>query len=205
MSPRKRGSAARFRVGKVSVYVHHGAWWLYYRDGGRPVRRKVAGSRPEAQQVAAQVNAQLASGAPTLLAFRPVGVPDLRQQFLDYHEHVLKSSVATVRRYRAATRHLEDFVGQQPRLLHAHEVQPTAFAAYLRKIEVAPNGHQNTAKRKLRDKGTQFILEICRAMYSFAHKRRHLPPYAGNPFAELPLDRLKIEDAKPIFVFDAAT
>ena len=34
---------------------------------------------------------------------------------------------------------------------------------------------------------------------------RHLPPYAGNPFAELPLDRMKVEDAKPIFVFDAAT
>jgi integrase len=42
-------------------------------------------------------------------------------------------------------------------------------------------------------------------MYNFAMKRRHLPPYAGNPFAELPLDRLKIEDAKAIFVFDAAT
>jgi hypothetical protein len=29
-------------------------------------------------------------------------------------------------------------------------------------------------------------------------------PYIGYPFLELPLDRLKIEDAKPIF-FDAAT
>ena len=42
-------------------------------------------------------------------------------------------------------------------------------------------------------------------MYSFAGKRRFLPPYAANPFAELPLDKLKIQDAKPIFVFDADT
>ncbi len=42
-------------------------------------------------------------------------------------------------------------------------------------------------------------------MYTFALKRRHLPPYAGNPFSELPLDRLKVEDAKPIFVFTEAT
>jgi hypothetical protein len=78
------------------------------------------------------------------------------------------------------------------------------WAAYLRKIEVAPNGHKNAKKRRLRDKGVQFILETCRAMSNFAVKRRH-PPYVGNPFLELPLDRLKIEDAKPIFVFDAAT
>jgi len=205
MASRKRGSSPRFRVGKVSVYPHHGNWWIYYRDSGRPVRRKIATTRQEAEQVAAQVNAQLTCGAPTLLAFSPISVPDLRQQFLDYHEHVLNSSMGTVRRYRAATQHLEDFVGQRPSPSQVHEVKPDAFAAYLRKIEVAPNGHRNTKKRRLRDKGIQFILETCRSMYNFALKRRHLPPYAGNPFAELPLDRLKIEDAKAIFVFDAVT
>jgi integrase len=204
MSSRKRKASPRFRVGKVSVYLHHGAWWLYYRDGGGPVRRKVAEAREAAEQVAAQVNAQLTSGAPTLLSFSPIGVPDLRQQFLDYHEHVLKSSVGTVRRYRAATQHLDTFAAQQPRPPAAHEVRPDAFATYLRRIEVAPNGHRNSRKRTLRDKGVQFILETCRAMYNFAVKRRHLPPHVGNPFLELPLDRLKIEDAKPIFVFDAA-
>src|SRR5262249_29484897 len=100
MPPRKRGPSPRFRVGKVSGYLHHGSWWLYYRDPGRQVRRKVAPTRTEAEQVAAQVNAQLSTGAPTLLSFQPVGVPELRQQFLDYHEHVLKSSVSTVCRYR---------------------------------------------------------------------------------------------------------
>jgi integrase len=204
MSRRSRGSTTRSRIGKVSVYRHHGAWWLYYRDGGTPVRRKVAEERHDAEQVAAQVNAQIASGSPTLLAFTPISVPELRRQFLDYHEQVLNSALSTVRRYRAATQHHDDIASQQPRPPLVHEVRPDAFAAHLRKIEVAPNGHTNSAKRRLRGKGIQFILETCRSMYNFAVKRRHLPPYAGNPFLELPLDRLKIEDAKPIFVFEPA-
>jgi integrase len=200
----KPNPSPRLRVGKVTVYEHHGAWWVYYRDGGKTVRKKVAATRPDAEAVAARVNAQLAA-EPTLLTFTPVAVADLRRQFLDYHEHVLHSSIGTVRRYRAATQHLEDFAAIQSKPVHAQEVKPEAFAAYLRAVEVAPNGHKNTAKRKLRMKGVQFILETCRSLYAYALKRRHLPPYVGNPFSELPLDRLKVEDAKPVFVFDAAT
>jgi len=197
----RRKRSGRVRIGKVSVYLHHGAWWLYYREGGRAVRKKVSESRAQAEQLAAQVNAQLAVNSPTVLSFSPISVGALCQQFLDYHEEVRKSSIATVRRYRAATEHLVRFAGETL----AHTVKPDRFAAYLRNTLIAPNGHPNTARRNLRDKGVQFILETCRAMYSFAAKRRHLPPYAGNPFEELALDRLKIEDAKPIFVFDAAT
>ncbi len=205
MARRKRSEVERFRVGKVTVYLHHGAWWIYYSQGSERVRRKISPSRQDAEQLAAQINAQLAQKTPTLVSFQPIGIADLRQQFLDYHEHVLKSSVSTLDRYRAATRHLESFATEQNREPQAHQVQPDAFATYLRRIEVAPNGHPHASKRKLRDKGVQFILETCRSMFNFAVKRRHLPPYVGNPFSELPLDRLKIEDAKPIFVFDAET
>jgi hypothetical protein len=38
--PSKR-NPSRLRVGRVSRYLHHGALWLYYRDGGMPLRRKV--------------------------------------------------------------------------------------------------------------------------------------------------------------------
>lgn len=205
MPGRKRQAPRRYRIGRVSLYYHHGAWWIYYREGRKPIRRNVGEHRAEADQIAAQVNAQLASGAPSLLAFTPVSVAELRSQFLDYHDQVLRSSVGTVCRYRAATKHLDDFVNQLPKLPQAHEIRPAVFAAYLRSIEIAPNGHPHSVKRRLRDKGVQYILECCRALYSFAARRRHLPPYAGNPFAELPLDRLKIEDAKPIFVFDSDT
>jgi len=205
MGSKKRSPSPRFRVGKVSVYEHHGAWWLYYRDNGRIVRSKVANKKDDAERIAAQVNAQVMNGSPTLLAFDPISVNELRQQFLDYHEHVLNSALGTINRYRAATQHLVEFVGQHARQQRAHEVRPHMFAAYLRKLEVAPNGHKHSAKRRLRDKGIQYILETCRTMYNFAIKRRHLPPYVNNPFSELPLDRLKIEDAKPIFVFNEVT
>lgn len=205
MSNRRRSSRTRFRVGKVSVFFHHGAFWIYYREAGKQIRRKVGHTRDDAEQLAAQVNAQLTSGVLTPFAFTPIGVADLRQKFLAFHDEVLKSSVGTIRRYRAATNHLERFTLGQSRPPQAHELRPDAFAGYLRRLEVAPNGHPNTTKRRLRDKGVRFILETCRAMYAFAAKGRHLPPYAGNPFAELPLGRLKNDDAKAILVFGPDT
>lgn len=205
MASRKHRKSSRFRIGKVSGYLHHGAWWVYYREHGKPVRNKVAQEEEDAKRIAAHINAQLSARSPTLLSFEPISVADLRRQFLDYHEHVLRSSLGTVNRYRTATMHLENFVTEQARCPRLHEVRPEDFAIYLRKLEVAPNGHKNSSKRKLRDKGIQYILETCRSMYAFALKRRHLPPYVGNPFSELPLDRFKIEDSKPIFVFTEST
>ena len=43
----------------------------------------------------------------------------------------------------------------------------------------------------------------CRSMYGFAARRRHLPPYAQNPFSDLTLSRFRVEDAEPVPVFDA--
>ena len=124
MARRKAGNSSRFRVGRVTVYEHHGSWWVYYRDGGKNCRRLVAGDRASAETVAAQVNSQLARQEPTLLAFTPIAVADLRQEFLDYHEKVLHSSIGTVRRYRAATQHLETFAQGAGGVRHAHEVSP---------------------------------------------------------------------------------
>ena len=87
----------------VSVYEHHGAWWLYYRDAGKPIRKKVALNEDEARRAAAQINAQLSAGVPTFLSFTPISVPELQQQFLDHHEHARGSTLATVNRYRTAT------------------------------------------------------------------------------------------------------
>ncbi len=202
---RKKRRPRRQRIGRVSFFEHHGAWYVYYREGSRQIRRRVSASRDEAQRVAAQVNAQLTAATPTLLAFTPISISELRRQFLDHHEQVLRSSLATICRYRSATKYLEDFAQVQGGDKHAHEVQAHAFVRHLRGLLVAPNGHPNSQRRPLRDKGVQYILECCRAMYSFAQCMRHLPPYVSNPFADLRLERLKNEDAKPIFVFDAHT
>ena len=199
--------AARSESGSARspYYFHHGSWWVYYLDGERQVRRRTGPDEEAAAVIAAQVNAQLATAAPTMFSFQPLAVPELCQQFLDHHEHVLRSSVATIRRYRTALRHLENFAARNRGPVQAQDIDADRFIRYLRSIDVAPNGHKNSARRKLRDKGVLFILEICRNLYTYAAKKRHLPPYTENPFTTLAGSRFQIEDAKRIFVFGADT
>lgn len=207
-SSRKRSARRkpiRRRVGRVSYYQRHGSWHIYYRDGNRQVRRKAGDTEEVAAQMAAQVNAQLAVAAPTLFSFTPLSVRELRQKFLEHHEHVVRSTLATVGRYRAATQHLENFARVTAPSAPAHLLDGDQFVRYLRTIRIAPNGHDHCVKRPLRDKGIRFILETCRALYGFAAKKRHLPPYGENPFAGLGGKKFRVEDAKPVFVFDQAT
>ncbi len=200
---KSRRDRARFRVGRVSVYRHHSAWWLYFRESDRPVRRRVAETREAAERIAAEVNAQLS--AATTFAFAPITIGALREEFLRYHEQVRRSSVATIRRYRTATQHLVDYVATLKSEVQVHQLAVVGFVGFLRTREVAPNGHANSKRRRLRDKGVQFILETCRSLYAYAERSRHLPPYFGNPFGDLQLDRMRIEDSKAIFLFDAAS
>jgi len=201
----RRQKSGRKRVGQVSYYRHHGGWHIYYRDGNHQVRRRAGDTEESAAQVAAQVNAQLAVAAPTLFSFTPLSVQDLRRKFLEHHEHVLRSSLATVSRYRTATQHLENFAHAAAPSSPAHLLDGDQFVRYLRTIRIAPNGHNHCAKRPLRDKGIRFILETCRALFGFAARKRHLPPYGENPFAGLGGKKFRVEDAKPVFVFDQAT
>lgn len=176
---RRRGtSARRQRIGRVTVYVRGDTWNVYYYENGQRVRRRIGPSYSEAEQVAAQINGQLATGAPAMLSFEPVPVPVLRQRWLDYHEHVLRSAVTTIRRYRAATEHLLNFV-QETKIPSADRLTAAtaeSFARYLRSIRVPPNGHPHAAKVNLRDSGVVFILECCRALFNYAKKHRHLKP-----------------------------
>jgi integrase len=176
VSKSRRGDRRRRRVGRVSYYEHHGSWWVYYRDAGAAVRRKVGHDEASAERVAAQLNAQLASEIPTQFSFRPATVVELRSDFLDFHEHVVRSSLATVSRYRAATQHLVNFVQLKSPGMPAHELNPEAFVRYLRTIRISPNGHPNSRRRPLRDKGVRFILETCRALYGFGARQRCMPP-----------------------------
>jgi integrase len=204
MAIRRKRRPTRVRVGRVSYYQHHGSWHVYYREGSRQIRRWAGDDEQAAAQTAAQINAQLAVAAPTLFSFTPLSIAELRRRWLDYHEDVLRSSLATISRYRAATQHLENFsIEQIGPAKPAHQLDGEQFVRYLRNLRVPPNGHPHTARRPLRDKGIRFVLETCRAMYGFAAKKRHLPPYGENPFAGLGGKKFRVEDAKPVFVFDA--
>ena len=138
-----------------------------------------------------------------MFAFTPLTVGGLREEFLRFHEQVRRSSVATIRRYQTATQHLVDYVATLKGEVQAHQLAVAGFVGFLRSREVAPNGHPKSQRRRLRDQGVQFILETCRSLYAYAERSRHLPPYFGNPFGNLQLDRMRIEDSKAIFVFDA--
>ncbi len=151
--------------------------------------------------MAAQINGQLEVGAPAALSFEPISLVDLRDRWLSHHEHVLRSSVSSVCRYRTATEHLLRYVQSvKPVKLasHFHTSHAEDFVRYLRTIRVAPNGHLHSAKRPLMDKGIQYILETCRTLFTYAMKRRHLSPYAENPFTALELGRLPIEHVRSI-------
>jgi site-specific recombinase XerD len=190
----------RRRVGRVTVYQRGGRYWIYYRNG-RPIRRSVGTHRDEALGLAAKINAQLAEGAPTVLEFRPIDLQKLIAAWLSHHEDVRRSSLATVQRYRTAVQHLARFVAANRGALRVDRFTPDMaeeFVRHLRTAAVAPNGHPHARKRTMRDKGIVFILGTCRAFFNFAREQRHLPAYAANPFSRLGIERMPIEDSKPI-------
>ena len=192
-----------FRVGKVRADLRGKVWYLTYHENGRRVRPRLGSDKTVARQMAAQINAQLETSAPTAFSFEPIRIDELQQRWLDHHEQVLRSSVQTIRRYRTATAHLIRFISDRFPKLKTSQFQTyhgEQFVRYLRSIRVAPNGHENSQKRPLLDKGVRFILATCRSMFAFASKRRHLSPYAENPFGALDLDRIPIENMKPIVI-----
>ena len=211
---------ARQRIGRVSLYWHHGRWWFYYRSASGPVRRPAGNDQTRAECEASLLNARLAATetgldlTPLLRELSPalsapaaapnqhgtISVFEMRRRFLDHHEKVMGSAVGTVSRYATATAHLDAFASKHA-IHDALTVSVSLFIEYLRAIEVAPNGHPHTAKRKLRDNGIRYILETCRAMYHHAQRLNLIPRHLANPFSEFGLGKLRIRDAKPVYVF----
>lgn len=198
MSSSKR--AWRRRIGRVTVYQRGDRYWVYYRQG-KAIRRAIGTDRQEALAVAAKINAELAEGAPALLSFQPISLDSLIACWLDHHEHVRRSAVNTVNRYRTAIQHLKRFVESTHPAIRADRFDARMaeqYVRHLRTTKVTPNGCRGATRRTMRDKGVIFVLEIARALFNFGRDRRHLPAYAPNPFSSLALERMPIEDAKPI-------
>ena len=197
--------SSSFRVGKVQAYLRARVWYLCYHENGQRHRPRVGADREAARQLAAQINAQLEVGAPAALSFTPISIPELRERWLQHHEQVLRSSVQTICRYRTATDHLLRFLEQRPvrHASHFHATHAEEFVRYLRNSAVSPNGHAHAAKRPLMDQGLRYILECCRALFNYAAKRRHLSPYAENPFRTLEIDRIPVENIRPVELFTA--
>lgn len=199
--PRKVKS---FRVGQVRGDLRGRVWYLTYVENGKRLRPRAGRELEEARRLAADINSQIEGGMPSVLNCDSKTITELQTLWLGHHEDVLRSSIQTVRRYRSATSHLLEFI-------HQHRIPQTTrsfcdehaekFVRYLRAIKVAPNGHPNSEKRKLLDKGIKFILMCCRSMFNFAIKKRYLPPYTDNPFSTLDLDRMPVENSRPVIIF----
>ncbi|MHC4248167.1 MAG: tyrosine-type recombinase/integrase [Planctomycetota bacterium] len=196
----RRRSRKNIHVGKVSVFFRGASWHIYYREDGKARRVRIGPDRKAAEKRAAEVNAELSHEVPSAFGFERVTVEELVRMWLEHHELVLRSSVATVRRYRSALEHLLGFVRERRPGLTVDALNPRtaeSFVKRLRRTPVSPNGHPKTKKRPLRDKGVVFVLGTCRSLFNYAARQRHLPPYARNPFSDLGIERMKIEDAKP--------
>ena len=116
---------------------------------------------------------------------------------------MLRSSVCTIQRCRTATHHLMGYLEQCPVCYASqfHARRAEQFVRHLRSVKVSPNGNARTTPRPLMDKGLRFVLECCRTLFNHAAKRRRLSPYAENPFAALEIDRIPIENARPVELF----
>jgi len=202
-----RSTSAPFRVGRVRAYRRKRVWYLCYFEHGKRRQPRVGPDKQAARQLAAQINAQLEVGTATALDFEPISIAKLRDAWLANHEHVRRSSLPTIARYRTATQHLINYIEQVQPVRRASDLRPQhaeQFVRYLRELQVAPNGHPRAARRRLRDNGVKYILETCSALFNYAHRHRHLSPYAENPFRTLEVGRMPVEDARPIIVMDQA-
>jgi len=194
------------RVGRVRIERRGKSFYLCYHDQGRRRRPRVGTNLKQARQLAAQINGQLETGIPGLLSFEPVTIAELRQAWLEHHEYVRRSAVATLARYSTATRHLLNFLRDVRPVRLASDFSARhveEFVRYLHTIEVASNGHPHARKRRLLDNGIKYVVETCCSLFNYALKRRHLSPYAENPFRLAEVGRLPVENARPIRVFDA--
>jgi len=200
----KQNRKTSFRIGKVRGDLRGKIWYLTYQENGKRLRPRIGPDKDHARQMAAQINSQLESHTHSVFNFEPVQIDELQTRWLNHHEQVLRSSLQTIRRYRAATTHLINFVCEKGVVSKTSQFQAghaEGFVHYLRTIKVAPNGHENSQKRPLLDKGIKYILQCCRSMFGYAIKRRHLSPYAENPFSCIDLDRIPIENAKAVSIF----
>ena len=171
---RRRGNTKSFRVGRVRAYRRGKIWYLCYRENGRRRQPRIGPDQDQARQTASEINAQLEVGVPSALGFEPISLTELRQQWLDHHEHVRRSSVRTIERYRAATDHLLRFIADLRPVRRVSDFKPNhaeEFVRYLRSLKVSSNGHANAAKRCLRDTSVKYILETCSTLPSNQSRR----------------------------------
>ena len=131
-------------------------------------------------------------GSPSPFGFTRISVDDLLAKFLEYCRDVQGLALRTIDRYRAALEHLKEFSVVElgsPTADRVTGVSVEDFVKWLRRQSRARNGADSGEQDRYTASGIRFILSVCRTAFIWASKRRHLPPYAENPFSSFPIEK----------------
>ena len=93
------------RLGKGTIYRRGSHYWLYFRDSGKTVRKRLDGDLATAKATASHVNIYLEQKRPSPFDFasRPIG--NVVEEFLDHCRMGRGLRVRTLKRYEAALGH----------------------------------------------------------------------------------------------------
>jgi len=182
------------RIGRVTVYKRGKAYYLYYRDRGRSVRRRVDGNIATARVMASKVAAAVEEGSPSPFGFTRVAVDELLNGFIEYCESVRGLALRTVDRYRATLGLFRRFAAERLSSSAADEVTQAVvedFVKWLRRQRRTRNGAETGKQGPYSTSSIRFALSTCRTAFNWAKKRRYLPPYAENPFSAFGVDKIR--------------
>jgi len=182
------------RLGKVTIYRRGRSYWLYFRDGGKSIRKKIDGSLATARATASQVNVNLEQGHTSPFNFQTRPIAQAVRDFIEHCKDVRGLRIRSVRRYRAALDHFLEFLNTKPHLNNIDQVkEPTVeeFVRWLRRKERVRSGEKNGRKDKYKMGGIVFILSTCRTLFNYARKCRLLSPYEENPFSSFPVEKMR--------------
>ena len=189
------------RLGKVTIYRRGSSYWLYFRDGGRSIRKKVDGNLATARATASHVNVHLEQGRTSPFSFQTKPIAQVVNDFLEHCRDVRGLRIRSVRRYRAALDHFLDFVNSKPHLRNIDQVKESTvdeFVSYMRKLKRVRSGEKTGPKDKYKTGGIVFILSTCRTLFNHARKCRLLSPYEENPFSSFPIEKMRTRQSSSV-------
>ncbi|MCK6471418.1 MAG: tyrosine-type recombinase/integrase [Planctomycetes bacterium] len=186
------------RVRNVTIYKRGKVFYLYYRELGRSVRRRIDGNLATARATASKVAAALDEHRPSPLGFLRVDPDAFVTAYLNYTEMVQQLALRSRERYRAALELFKGFAKDQDirTVDQFSEASVEHFVRWLRERKRARNGRDAGVKAGYKTGGVKFILSTCRTAFNWAARHRYLPPFAANPFSTFPIEKLRDRDAE---------
>jgi hypothetical protein len=164
------------RPRKVRLYQRAGHYLLNWWDPEQKknLSERIDGDLLEALMRARAIDERVVNYRRSGAGQRKLTHELLVDHFLEYQSHRAEAGEidhATVDRYRTALGHYMNFVGTNSdrkwsTVNRIDEDFALQFAVFLRQLEVSPNGHANTARRRLRS--PEFVQSVVRSMLRWA-------------------------------------